>query len=241
MKKMFKKLLIPACLLLVLGALVGCSGGDSQGTQGGSSSGSSVAWQNVSKISGLQTLLEDSQGESSVLIPQFANADGNSALEGLNIAINSKCDEIVSKMTDATGTVTVVPFAMDTDNALSLVLLETDTSAEGEVDYNVTSYVYDKTLDKEMTLEYAMSNAGITDDDIAGAMETYSEDLTSNASDGTKYIWQEFTIDGFFIDDNGKAGFLVDTIMRVSNGEDSSVSTNTIYIFENGSITGELQ
>ncbi len=237
MKKMFKKLLIPACLLLVLGALVGCSGG-SQSAQGGSSG--AVAWQSVSKISGLQTLLEDSEGESSVSIPQFTNADGNSALEGLNMAINSKCDEIVAKMADATGIVKVVPFALDTDNALSLVLLETDTSADGEVTYNVNSYVYDKTTEQEADLELTMSDAGVTDDDIAVAMDAYSEDLTDSSSDGTKYTWQEFTIDGFYIGEDGKPGFLVNTLMRAVTDE-QTVSNHAVYIFANDSIIGVLE
>lgn len=231
------KIALLALALLTTGALSGCSGdgpAEDQALEPGLTTG--AAWQDVRDIDTLEIVLDESRDGADITIPLFA-ADDNEAFADFNDDLQDKADEWQAWLNEAAEgeTARVVTHAMDTENYLSVVLTEQLVSA-GETENEVSSYVYDKILGREMDEDLAMTLAGVDEDMIAAALAEY---ITAN-SGGANEKWSSFNVEAYAMDENEQAVLYIETTVATKDEDGKKEYRDEIYVLSGGEITGRL-
>lgn len=193
-------------------------------------------WQAVGDIGSLDLIVDETNGDYTVQIPQFKDAEGNDVLGDMNTRLQQlAADYEASKTADGLNW-DVRPLVVETDNYLSVVLHEQELPAYG-TDGTVTSYVYDKATKSEVSEELAWSLSGATDDGVADAIKAYCENVLNN--DGADWRWLSFETVGYYMDADGKMA-LVFTVAAKDKSVEDADTWNYLLIYKGGQIVERL-
>lgn len=233
MRKMRKLLTALLAGVMLLG-LTACGGDAGQTTSGGTVA--VTEWQAVGDIGGLDLIVDETDGDYTVQIPQFKDADGNDSLTDMNARLQQLAtDYEVSKTVDGMNW-EVVPLVVETPNYLSVVLYQGEWPNYG-TDGTATSYVYDKVTKSEVSEELAWSLAGTTDDGVADAIKAYCESVMNQS--GGDFRWLSFNTNGYYMDSDGKMALILSVSIKDKSVEDAE-SWDYLLVFKGGQIIGNL-
>ena len=172
-------------------------------------------------------------------VPLFADADSSDALVKLNAGLQERADYWQAWLADNAETenfITVKPLVMETENYLSVILYEDEAPTYGS-DGKVNAFVWDKLTDSAMDEDLAWALAGATDEDVAAALVQYIADNMN--VEGTDFRWQEFVTQGYFVDADGKAALILDTLIT-DKTPDGADDWQHLLIYKDGKIVGKL-
>ncbi|MBQ3180651.1 MAG: hypothetical protein IJB55_04770 [Firmicutes bacterium] len=235
------KIAVLAMALLTSGMLAGCTSDDpaqDQALDPGMTTG--AAWQQLKSVDALEIALKESGEGINICIPQFVVDEDDvtaDAFNGFNEDLQSKMTEWQAWLDNpAEGeTASVNTYAMDTENYLSVLVTEQLADAEN-TENEVSSYVFDKIVEREMDLDMAMTLANVDDDMIAAALEEY---ISAN-SDGANEEWLRFSVDAYAMDENEQAVLYIDTTVVKKDDDGNKERRKEIYVLSGGEIIGRL-
>lgn len=233
MRKM-RKLLAALLTVAMLMGLTACGGDGGQVSQTGTVA--ATEWQTVGDIGSLNLIVDETNGDYTVQIPQFKDADGNDVLTDMNARLQQlAADYEASKTIDGLNW-DVRPMVVETANYLSVVLHKQELPAYG-TDGEASSYVYDKLTKEEVSEELAWSLAGATDDGVAEALVNYCNDVLDK--DGQDWRWLSFNTEGYYMDADGKMALVLNASIK-PRGEETE-SWDYLLVYKGGQIVERFQ
>lgn len=220
-----KKLLLLMMSLVMVCALAACGNKDSQPANNNQQVDNppevTAGWQAVADLE-----IDAADAEGATLdIAVFQADPENAVLAECDADVQAKMAAWLNELRDEY-VLWVNAYVLDTDDYLNVLLIQ-DIAPNYGSDGNIYTYVYDKTTNTMMDLDYALAWKTVTDEVVIEALQAYLQPTQK---------WRSFVYDGFYVDTDGVPVYVVTTTV----GQEGTDDWTYAYLLKDGQILGNV-